>query len=163
MSPCWEFACLDTDQWPASHIHLRLTRKHLNFCDVIVDNLWWYIHALIPDDSVAIMMAFQLPGVQVLGLTTIFGNCATEHATRNALILASSIRYIFMTNLPLFHFVPSSLLTLAILLHLDSGMLTVREGRPSRGSSSRGQPWASQGIAHATYFAICSSISSEQL
>ncbi|CAD6225698.1 unnamed protein product [Miscanthus lutarioriparius] len=69
-------------------------------------------------------MAFQLPGVQVLGLTTIFGNCATEHATRNALILASSIRYIFMTNLPLFHFVPSSLLTLAILLHLDSGMLT---------------------------------------
>jgi uridine nucleosidase len=37
------------------------------------------------------MMAFQLPGVQVLGLTTIFGNCTTEHATRNALILASSI------------------------------------------------------------------------
>nr|CAB3456556.1 unnamed protein product [Digitaria exilis] len=41
------------------------------------------------DDSVAIMMAFQSPGVQVLGLTTIFGNCTTEHATRNALILAS--------------------------------------------------------------------------
>ncbi|CAN6197743.1 unnamed protein product [Urochloa humidicola] len=39
------------------------------------------------DDSVAIMMAFQSPGVQVLGLTTIFGNCTTEHATRNALIL----------------------------------------------------------------------------
>ncbi|XP_066399114.1 probable uridine nucleosidase 2 [Miscanthus floridulus] len=39
------------------------------------------------DDSVAIMMAFQLPGVQVLGLITIFGNCATEHATCNALIL----------------------------------------------------------------------------
>nr|CAB3452856.1 unnamed protein product [Digitaria exilis] len=34
-------------------------------------------------------MAFQSPGVQVLGLTTIFGNCTTEHATRNALILAS--------------------------------------------------------------------------
>jgi hypothetical protein len=33
------------------------------------------------------MMAFQSPGVQVLGLTTIFGNCTTEHATRNALIL----------------------------------------------------------------------------
>ncbi|XP_062194717.1 probable uridine nucleosidase 2 [Phragmites australis] len=39
------------------------------------------------DDSVAIMMAFQSPGVQVLGLTTIFGNCTTECATRNALIL----------------------------------------------------------------------------
>ena len=36
------------------------------------------------------MMAFQSPGVQVLGLTTIFGNCTTEHATRNALILVSS-------------------------------------------------------------------------
>ncbi|OEL13916.1 hypothetical protein BAE44_0025065, partial [Dichanthelium oligosanthes] len=39
-------------------------------------------------DSVAIMMALQSPGVQVLGLTTIFGNCTTERATRNALILA---------------------------------------------------------------------------
>ncbi|KAG8050264.1 hypothetical protein GUJ93_ZPchr0009g1629 [Zizania palustris] len=40
------------------------------------------------DDSVAIMMAFQLaPGVQILGLTTIFGNCTTQRATRNALIL----------------------------------------------------------------------------
>ncbi|TVU10601.1 hypothetical protein EJB05_44144 [Eragrostis curvula] len=41
------------------------------------------------DDSVAIVMAFQSPGLQVLGLTTIFGNCTTERATRNALILAS--------------------------------------------------------------------------
>ncbi|KAL6838504.1 hypothetical protein ACP4OV_031749 [Aristida adscensionis] len=39
------------------------------------------------DDSVAIMMAFQSPAVKVLGLTTIFGNCTTECATRNALIL----------------------------------------------------------------------------
>ena len=39
------------------------------------------------DDSVAIMMAFQAPGVEVLGLTTIFGNCTTAYATRNALIL----------------------------------------------------------------------------
>jgi inosine-uridine nucleoside N-ribohydrolase len=42
------------------------------------------------DDSVAIMMAFQAPGVEVLGLTTIFGNCTTAYATRNALILASA-------------------------------------------------------------------------
>uniref|UniRef100_A0A452XS68 Inosine/uridine-preferring nucleoside hydrolase domain-containing protein n=1 Tax=Aegilops tauschii subsp. strangulata TaxID=200361 RepID=A0A452XS68_AEGTS len=39
------------------------------------------------DDSVAIMMAFHAPGVEVLGLTTIFGNCTTAYATRNALIL----------------------------------------------------------------------------
>ncbi|KAM0899459.1 hypothetical protein ACQ4PT_021317 [Festuca glaucescens] len=39
------------------------------------------------DDSVAIMMAFQAPGVEVIGLTTIFGNCTTAYATRNALIL----------------------------------------------------------------------------
>uniref|UniRef100_A0A0D9XGY5 Inosine/uridine-preferring nucleoside hydrolase domain-containing protein n=1 Tax=Leersia perrieri TaxID=77586 RepID=A0A0D9XGY5_9ORYZ len=39
------------------------------------------------DDSVAIMMAFQAPGVQVVGLTTIFGNCTTSYATRNALLL----------------------------------------------------------------------------
>ncbi|KAF0911536.1 hypothetical protein E2562_011166 [Oryza meyeriana var. granulata] len=39
------------------------------------------------DDSVAIMMAFEAPGVQVVGLTTIFGNCTTSYATRNALIL----------------------------------------------------------------------------
>ncbi|XP_006660994.2 probable uridine nucleosidase 2 [Oryza brachyantha] len=39
------------------------------------------------DDSVAIMMAFEAPGVHVVGLTTIFGNCTTSYATRNALIL----------------------------------------------------------------------------
>ncbi|XP_061340253.1 uridine nucleosidase 1 [Gastrolobium bilobum] len=39
------------------------------------------------DDSMAILMAFQTPEVEVLGLTSIFGNTATEDATRNALIL----------------------------------------------------------------------------
>ncbi|GMP84536.1 hypothetical protein CsSME_00038027 [Camellia sinensis var. sinensis] len=39
------------------------------------------------DDSVAIFMAFQTPQLEVLGLTTIFGNVTTEDATRNALIL----------------------------------------------------------------------------
>ncbi|CAL5350698.1 unnamed protein product [Camellia sinensis] len=42
----------------------------------------WYC-----DDSVAIFMAFQTPQLEVLGLTTIFGNVTTEDATRNALIL----------------------------------------------------------------------------
>ncbi|OIW21028.1 hypothetical protein TanjilG_27658 [Lupinus angustifolius] len=39
------------------------------------------------DDSMAIMMAFRSPEVEILGLTTIFGNAATEDATRNALVL----------------------------------------------------------------------------
>ncbi|EHA8587557.1 Uridine-ribohydrolase 1 isoform 3 [Cocos nucifera] len=40
------------------------------------------------DDSMAIMMAFQTPEIEVLGLTTIFGNVSTEDATSNALLLA---------------------------------------------------------------------------
>ncbi|KAI9153459.1 hypothetical protein LWI28_011660 [Acer negundo] len=39
------------------------------------------------DDSMAIFMAFQTPEVEILGLTTIFGNVATEDATHNALLL----------------------------------------------------------------------------
>ncbi|KAJ8615163.1 hypothetical protein MRB53_034535 [Persea americana] len=39
------------------------------------------------DDSMAILMAFQTPYLEVLGLTTIFGNVSTEDATRNALLL----------------------------------------------------------------------------
>ncbi|XP_042521238.1 uridine nucleosidase 1-like [Macadamia integrifolia] len=39
------------------------------------------------DDSMAILMAFQTPEVEILGLTTIFGNVSTEGATRNALLL----------------------------------------------------------------------------
>ncbi|TKY62004.1 Uridine nucleosidase 1 [Spatholobus suberectus] len=39
------------------------------------------------DDSMAILMAFQTPEVEVLGLTSIFGNTTTEVATRNALLL----------------------------------------------------------------------------
>ncbi|KAI8026988.1 hypothetical protein LOK49_LG02G01199 [Camellia lanceoleosa] len=39
------------------------------------------------DDSTAIFMAFQSPQLEVLGLTTIFGNVTTEDATRNVLLL----------------------------------------------------------------------------
>ncbi|GMI96657.1 uridine-ribohydrolase 1, nucleoside hydrolase 1 [Hibiscus trionum] len=39
------------------------------------------------DDSMAILMAFQNPEVEILGLTTVFGNVSTENATRNALLL----------------------------------------------------------------------------
>ncbi|KAI3725227.1 hypothetical protein L1987_65007 [Smallanthus sonchifolius] len=39
------------------------------------------------DDSMAIMMAFQTPNLEILGLTTIFGNVSTKDATRNTLLL----------------------------------------------------------------------------
>ena len=35
----------------------------------------------------AILMAFQSPELEILGLTTIFGNTNTEDSTRNALLL----------------------------------------------------------------------------
>ncbi|KAG5556592.1 hypothetical protein RHGRI_007008 [Rhododendron griersonianum] len=39
------------------------------------------------DDSMAIFMAFQSPQLEILGLTTIFGNVSTEGGTLNALLL----------------------------------------------------------------------------
>ncbi|CAK9169352.1 unnamed protein product [Ilex paraguariensis] len=45
------------------------------------------------DDSMAILMAFQTPVVEILGLTTIFGNVATEDATHNALHLCEIAGY----------------------------------------------------------------------
>ncbi|KAK3122413.1 hypothetical protein QOZ80_8BG0669240 [Eleusine coracana subsp. coracana] len=39
------------------------------------------------DDSMTILMAFQEPSLDIIGLTTIFGNISTEGATRNALLL----------------------------------------------------------------------------
>lgn len=35
----------------------------------------------------AILMAFQSPELEILGLTTVFGNVTTKNATRNALLL----------------------------------------------------------------------------
>lgn len=43
--------------------------------------------SLSADDTMAILMAFQTPELEILGLTTTFGNVTTEDATRNALLL----------------------------------------------------------------------------
>lgn len=48
------------------------------------------------DDSMAIMMAFSCPQVEVVGLTTVFGNAATEDATRNALLLVCGFFFFFL-------------------------------------------------------------------
>lgn len=45
------------------------------------------------DDSMTILMAFQTSEIEVIGLTTIFGNCSTEDATRNALLLCEHAGY----------------------------------------------------------------------
>ena len=45
------------------------------------------------DDAMAIHMAFADPRLDVLGLTTIFGNVTIDIATRNALVLAEMAHY----------------------------------------------------------------------
>ena len=45
------------------------------------------------DDAMAIHMAFADPRLEVVGLTTIFGNVNVEQATRNALWLAEQAEY----------------------------------------------------------------------
>jgi len=47
------------------------------------------------DDAIAIFVALQSPEIEVIGLTTIFGNVHTTLSTRNALHLVKF--------LPLFH------------------------------------------------------------
>ncbi|CAN6811751.1 unnamed protein product [Brassica oleracea] len=47
------------------------------------------------DDAMAIFVALKSPEVDVIGLTTIYGNVYTTLATRNALHLASFILYTF--------------------------------------------------------------------
>ena len=46
------------------------------------------------DDAMAIHMAFADPRLEVVGLTTIFGNVNTTQATRNALWLAEQAHYV---------------------------------------------------------------------
>ncbi|XP_076907542.1 uridine nucleosidase 1-like [Bidens hawaiensis] len=43
------------------------------------------------DDSMTIMMALQTPHLEIMGLTTIFGNATTKNATRNALLLCEML------------------------------------------------------------------------
>lgn len=39
------------------------------------------------DDAIAILAAFNCPEVQIIGMTTIFGNVSTSKATQNAVRL----------------------------------------------------------------------------
>ncbi|HEY7597982.1 MAG TPA: nucleoside hydrolase [Actinophytocola sp.] len=44
------------------------------------------------DDALAILLATASPELDLLGLTTVFGNCAIDVATRNALVLLDIVR-----------------------------------------------------------------------
>lgn len=44
----------------------------------------------------AILMAFQTPEVEIIGLTTIFGNVTTKDATRNALLLVCLFFFVYL-------------------------------------------------------------------
>lgn len=39
--------------------------------------------------SMTVMMAFQSPELEIVGITTVFGNSYTQAATRNALLLVN--------------------------------------------------------------------------
>lgn len=48
---------------------------------------------MIADDAMAIFLALQSPEVEVIGITTIFGNVYTTLATKNALHLVSALEF----------------------------------------------------------------------
>lgn len=50
------------------------------------------------DDTIALMMAFKDPSIQVIGLTTVFGNASVEITTNNALILNDYFKF----NVPVY-------------------------------------------------------------
>ncbi|KAK4396499.1 Uridine nucleosidase 1 [Sesamum angolense] len=62
----------------------------------------------------AILMAFQSPELEILGLTTIFGNVTTEDATRNALLLCEIAG---CPDVPVAEGSPEPLKTLSISQH----------------------------------------------
>lgn len=51
---------------------------------------------VIADDAMAIFLALQSPEVEVIGLTTIYGNVYTTLATRNALHLVSVLEFFWL-------------------------------------------------------------------
>lgn len=52
--------------------------------------LFFGLSCCTADDAIAILMAFQSPDLEVLGLTTIFGNIDVRGATKNALHLVNA-------------------------------------------------------------------------
>jgi inosine-uridine nucleoside N-ribohydrolase len=57
----------------ASGVATAQTRKIIVDCDPGID------------DAVALVLALQYPGFEILGITTTFGNATIDHTTRNAL------------------------------------------------------------------------------
>ncbi|KAK4392080.1 Uridine nucleosidase 1 [Sesamum angolense] len=77
---------IDTD--PALLLDLRFSMPALQLAIFNVSEIYvGLLFDIYADDSMAILMAFQSPDVEILGLTTIFGNVTTDDATRNALLL----------------------------------------------------------------------------
>lgn len=68
------------------------------------------------DDAMAIFVALQSPEVQVIGLTTIYGNVYTTLATRNALHLVNLFTFYLRLVLPLLFFFSRTELRISLLL-----------------------------------------------
>ena len=66
------------------HIYVILFIIFLTLCELMMNT----------DDAMAIFVALRSPEVEVIGLTTIYGNVYTTLATRNALHLVYLMRFI---------------------------------------------------------------------
>ena len=66
------------------HIYVILFIIFLTLCELMMHT----------DDAMAIFVALRSPEVEVIGLTTIYGNVYTTLATRNALHLVWLMRFI---------------------------------------------------------------------
>lgn len=72
-----------------------MSNHHVDVADGVLDHSYPAVKAekiIIDtdpgiDDTMAILMAFQIPNLEISGLTSVFGNVSTEIATRNALLL----------------------------------------------------------------------------
>lgn len=88
------------------------------------------------DDAIAIFLALASPELDVIGLTTVFGNCTVDVATRNALALAEIAG---RADIPVAAGAPAPVATgyLGAIPHIhgedglgDSGLLAEPAGRP---------------------------------
>lgn len=89
------------------------------------------------DDAMAIFLAFQLEQLEVLGLTTVFGNVPVEMSTRNAIILTD----LAGQNIPVCQGAAKPLSgkqpAFAHFVHGDNGLGNVPLSEPSRSADTR--------------------------
>ena len=83
------------------------------------------------DDSMAILLAFNSPELEVMGLTTVYGNVTTENGTQNALRL---VEFAGHPNVPVAHGaelpLQAPLLEIAEVVHGADGLGNTNQPPP---------------------------------